>query len=271
MAVDIHGDTALHLHTGAIEEFQYLLRQKGSVVDCSQVDHTGDTIAERHARWYWARGPERSRLALEHENGQKRLLCGYGSIEPSLVPVTSKTLLLHETVAHLRYFYRNDHQDLQSGLTLIRQLLAEGVDIHCLCNHYSGYSKTPLAQIPRLTGEVDIGPKGLDEESKVTSLIIQAWLGLLRKANVDLDLYIREEEKLIRSKGIDLQWEYYEDNLEWEYCINWDFGTMTDDNPDRISVEYIFRPVSQESREPDKFLDKEAELDGIPGAWIEDS
>lgn len=270
MAVDIHGDTALHLHTGAIEEFQYLLQQESFVAECSQLNYGGDTIAERHARWYWARGPERARLALEHENTQERQLRGYGSMEPSPFPVTSRILLLHETVAHLRYFAQRDDQDLHSALILIRKLLAEDIDIHCLCKEYSGYSKTPLAQIPRIIGEVDISPEGLDMESKVTGLIIKAWFGILQEVGINLELYIREEETLIRSNGIDLQWEFYEDNLEWEYRVDWDFETITGANLTQISVHYEFRPIPEELREPEEVPDIGAKWVNVPGAWIEE-
>ncbi|KAL9026123.1 MAG: hypothetical protein Q9196_005164, partial [Gyalolechia fulgens] len=201
MIANDDGDTVLHLHTGAAEQFRYLLQQEASVIETSQPDYNGDTIAERHARWYWAEGPKRAELAWEHENAQRRERYGHGSKQPEAFPVTSKTFLLHETNGHLRHFIKQGGGDFESALSLLRKLVAEGVDIHGVLDEGSEDRKTPLAQIPRIVSEVEVGAEGLDRETRITSFAIVMWLKVLEEAHVDLKVYAEEEERLIRSLG----------------------------------------------------------------------
>ncbi|KAL8923610.1 MAG: hypothetical protein Q9208_004557 [Pyrenodesmia sp. 3 TL-2023] len=273
MAVDVNGDTPLHLDTGAIEQFHYLLQQECFVTECSQLNFGGDTIAERHARFFWDSGPQRASLAWEHENTRKRGFHSYGLERPPPFPVTSKVLLLHETASHLRYFATRNRRDYDSALALVRKLIGDGVDIHSRSGEDPDYNKTPLAQIPRLTGEGDTGPKGLDRESLIIHLIFKSWLGILREGNVDLGHYIREEEKLIQSEGIDRRWQLYEDDPEWEYGVVWAFQHNTEGGSPAISAQYVFRQILQESREleevPEPEPEPETDFGDVPGAWIE--
>lgn len=270
MAVNVNGDTALHLDTGEIEQFHYLLQQECFVTECSQLNFGGDTIAERHARFFWDHGPQRASLAWEHENTRKQGFHSYGLERPTPFPVTSKVLLLHETAAHLRYFATRDSRDYDSALALVRKLIGDGVNIHSRSDGDPDYSKTPLAQIPRLTGECDTDPKGLDKESLIIHLIFKAWLGILRDADVDLGHYIREEEKLIQSNGIDREWHLYEDDPECEYGVHWTFQHNTEGGSPAISVQYEFRLIPQESRELEEVLEPETDFGDVPGAWIEE-
>lgn len=271
MAVDVNGDTALHVDTGGIEQFHYLLQQEYFVTECSQLNFGGDTIAERHARFFWDHGPQRASLAWEHEKTRKRGFHSYGLKSPPPFPVTSKVLLLHETAAHLRYFATRDNRDFDSALALVRKLVEDGVDIHSPSREHPEYKRTPLAQIPRITGEHDIGPNGLDKERQVIHSVLQAWLGTLVEANVELGQYIREEEEIIQSTGIDRRWQLYEDDPEWEYGVNWAFRHSTEGDSPSISVQYILRPIPQKSMELDEVLDPETDCGDVPGAWVEES
>ncbi|KAL8939455.1 MAG: hypothetical protein Q9216_003343 [Gyalolechia sp. 2 TL-2023] len=260
MIVNDHGDTVLHLHTGTAEQFRYLLQQEASIIEISQLNHYGDTIAERHARWYWAEGPKRTILAWEYEDAQR-------SNRPEAFLVTSKTLLLHETNGHLRHFIKRGGRDFESALSLLRRLVKEGVDIHGVLDEDPEDSKTPLAQIPRIVSEVKTSVEGVDTETKITSFAIRSWLSILEEANVDLTVYVEEEERLIRSLGIEREWELCEYDGEKEYRVDWRFETGHKGSPCSISAEYIFRPVSEE---PEELQDRGPKIPDLPGAWPEE-
>ncbi|KAI4112228.1 MAG: hypothetical protein LQ338_008332 [Usnochroma carphineum] len=264
MARNINGDTALHLHTGASQQFQYLLHQEEFFTDCAQLNSHGDTIAERHARWYWPEGPVRARLALEHEITERRNLCKYRS---SQSPITSRTLLLHETASHLRHFFTRDAHDFESALQLVQTLVREGVDIHSVLDEGTR-KNTPLAQITTIATEVEMSQEGLEEERQITNLVLDEWLRTLGEAHVDVQQYVKEEERLIQSDGIGCQWELYEFDDTWEYSAEWEFTNRTDHKSRPISIRYMCRPAPEEEEKTGSI---ETDWVDVPGAWIEES
>ena len=85
MIIDGHSQTALHYHTGSLEQFKYILNQDYFQVDLLQRDHKGDTISEHHAHWYWLTSHEISRLAWEKEMvGKQQRSCSSDKIQNSL-------------------------------------------------------------------------------------------------------------------------------------------------------------------------------------------
>ncbi|KAL8711001.1 MAG: hypothetical protein Q9225_007198 [Loekoesia sp. 1 TL-2023] len=268
MISNVNGDTALHLHTGAIAQFQYLLQQEKSVTECFRENNGSDTIAERHARWYWAQGPAKATIALKYENEQKRQVCKQVSEWPPPFSLTSKTLLLHEMASHLKHFFERDANDFFETLLLIQTLIKEGVDIHNVCDGGFQYHKTPLIQITNISNEIELSQKGLDQEAHVTNRVLDAWLDALAVANVDLQRYIEEEERLIQTSGIGQQWESYEHDDAWEYLVHWDFGFREDDELYPVLVQYIFRQVPEE--QPKEFLHIGVERVNVPGGWVEE-
>lgn len=268
MIANDHGDTVLHLHTGAAEQFRYLLRQEQSVIETSQPNYNGDTIAERHARWYWAEGPKRAKLAWIHEIAQRRELCRHGSNRPEAFPVTSKALLLHETNGHLRYFIKQGGPDFESALSLLRKLVAEGVDIHGVLDEGSEGIKTPLAQIPRIVSEIETSAEGFDRETRITSFAIGNWLKILEGGHVDLKVYAEEEERVIRSMGTEGVWELCEYDGSMEYRVDWGFETGNKASACSISARYVFRPVNEE---PEELHNSEAQAPDLPGSWPDEA
>ena len=269
MMVNDHGDTALHLSTGPIELFQYLLRQEECIVETSQLNYGGDTIAERHARWYWPQGPERARLAWEHENAQRREFYDYRLRGPPPFPITSKILLLHEAAGHLRHLIERDHRDFRSALELIRKLVVDGVNVHAISNEDSESNKTPLAQIPRIDEEIEVSEESRRKESAMANRAINAWLKILKEAGVDEEQYISNEEELVRSSDSGSQWQLYDFDDKYEYRVDWNFRTNVDGSPCKILVEYVFRPVPEEQGEIEEVQDVEVRRKDVPGAWIE--
>ncbi|KAL8835963.1 MAG: hypothetical protein Q9170_003120 [Blastenia crenularia] len=267
MVANFRGDTSLHIHTGAINQFRYLLQQESCIIETSQRDYCGDTIAERHARWYWDEGPERARLAWEHENAQKADFFSYGSGRPPPFPFTSKAFLLHETAGHLRHFVTWNPRDLQSAEYLIRKLIAEDVDVHDVSDEDPEIPRTPLAQIPRITGEVDTTPEGIERESKTAKLAIASWLEALRRAKMDLNAYVREEKEFLRSSGTGNIWQPYCLDDRLQYYVDWEFSVGSDDLPCPVSVQYVFRETPEQ---PEDVRPAEPVELGIPGAWVEE-
>ncbi|KAL8904039.1 MAG: hypothetical protein Q9207_003531 [Kuettlingeria erythrocarpa] len=265
MASNTKGDTALHLHTGATHQFQYLLQQEQFVTDCTQLNYDGDTITERHARWWWSQGPVRARLAFEHENIQRRKFCEDAPSKTPPFPITSRTLLLHETARHLRHFFiKDDRVAFDSALQLVRMLHNEHVDIHDIEDE-GPHQYTPLAQIKTIASEIEISPDGLERESHITNAVLDEWLRTLQESDVDLEQYVREEERLIGSSGIGCQWEHYMFDDSWEYCVEWVFGNTADFSSRLIAVRYHFRPASAAEGKTKIFDDDRI---GVPGAWI---
>lgn len=268
MITNNHGDTVLHVHTGAVEQFHYLLQQEASVIETSQPNYNGDTIAERHARWYWREGPKRTTLAWESEKNLERQFYHPRCNRPNVFPITSKTLLLHETNGHLRHFIRQNNGDFESAVELLYKLVAEGVDVHGILDEESEDRKTPLAQIPRIIGEVDTSEEGLERETKITSFAILTWLRVLEDARGDLRSYAEKEEGLIRSLSVEESWKLYEYDGEKEYRVDWAFDMGSNVLSCSISAQYVFRRIPDR---PAEVQDDETHNRNLPGAWPEEA
>ncbi|KAL9602172.1 MAG: hypothetical protein Q9219_002036 [cf. Caloplaca sp. 3 TL-2023] len=263
MMANSHGDTALHLHTGGAEQFRYLLNQEHCSIETGQLNYGGDTIAERHARWYWAEGPNRTILAWEHENAQRQEFHSYRTNTPPPFPISSKSFILHETAGHLRHFITRGGQDFQSALALIRKLITEGVDIHHVSDEDEEHPRTPLAQIPRITEEIEFSREALDKEGQITNRAVEAWLKTLGETNINLEYYFQVEENLLRLSGEGNAWQSYEFDDRWEYCVDWEFRTGNQ----FINIQYGFRSVPEGL----EGIQRPAEQDFdpyIPGEWV---
>lgn len=267
MASNARGDTALHVHTGASQQFQYLLHQEHYAVDCTHLNHHGDTVAEQHVRRYWSHGPVRTRLALEHEDSQKRNSYRNGPSRPWSLPVTSATLLLHDTASHLRHFLIHGPEDFEGALQLVQVLVKEGVDLHDAFYRGLGRQKTPLARIVDIANEFDSSSEALELQHDITNRVIDVWLRTLDAAGVDLQQYVDEEERLIRCQDDDCQWEpyLYDDGLE--YQVKWYWRDSTDDRCRPVSVRYVWRQAPNQPEEMGSW-----QWDGftVPGGWVEE-
>lgn len=266
MASDARGDTALHAHTGSRQQFQYLLHQEHYAVECTQLNHNGETVAEQLGRRYWLDGPVRTRLAWEHEDSQRRNRSKYASSRPSPSPVTSTTLLLHDTASHLRHFLLLGTGDLESALQLIQVLIKEGVDLHYAFGGRFERKKTPLARIVELDNEFDNSSEALQMQAHVTNRAIDEWLRTLEEAGVNLQEYVDEEERLIRRHNDGSQWELYLFDDTLEYRVEWDFGASNDDRHRLVSVHYAFRRAPEEAEETESLEHKRV---AVPGGWVE--
>ncbi|KAL9011823.1 MAG: hypothetical protein Q9173_003368 [Seirophora scorigena] len=268
MASDARGDTALHAHTGSSQQFQYLLHQEHYAVDCTQLNHNGETVAEQLGRRYWSHGPVRTRLAWEHEDSQRRNPSKYASSRPSPSPVTSTTLLLHDTASHLRHFLLRGTGDLESALQLIQVLIKQGVDLHYAFDGRFERKKTPLARMVELDNEFDNSSEALQMQRHVTNRAIDEWLRTLEEAGVSLQQYVDEEERLIRSHNDGCQWELYLFDDTLEYRVEWDFGASNDDRYRLVSVHYAFRRAPEEPEETESL---EHNRVAVPGGWVEEA
>ncbi|KAL8762129.1 MAG: hypothetical protein Q9184_001814 [Pyrenodesmia sp. 2 TL-2023] len=266
MASNTKGDTALHLHTGETQQFEYLLQQEQFVTDCTQLSYDGDTIAERHARWWWSQGPVRARLALEHENTQRGRFCKDKFSNTPPFPITSRTLLLHETARHLRHFFIRDVREFESALQLVQILLREGIGIHSIDDERL-LKNTPMTQIKTIASEVEISLDGLERESQITNFVLHKWLRTLEESGVNLEQYFREEQRLIQTSGMGCQWERYMFDDTWEYRVDWDLGNTVDCSSCSIAVRYNFRPAVEEEGKIEVIEDDWVD---VPGAWIEE-
>lgn len=262
-ASNAKGDTALHMHTGATQHFQYLLQQEQYVADCAQKNCYGDTVAERHARWYWVEGPAKAKLALEHEIDQRRNLCKVD--KPLQFPRSSRNLLLHETAGHLRHYFTTDAGNFESALQLIQMLVREDVDIHNVLNEGLPHSKTPLAQITNMDTEIEINQDGVYGENEIMNQVLDRWLKALEEADVNLPQYVGEERRIIQTQGIGRQWELYDLDDSWEHRVEWEFRDRADHQSRPISVHHRFRPVLEEQEKTELI-----EADKVPGAWVEE-
>ncbi|KAL8651330.1 MAG: hypothetical protein Q9210_003318 [Variospora velana] len=267
MASNARGDTALHVHTGASQQFQYLLHQEHYAVDCTHLNHNGDTVAEQHVRRYWSHGPVRTRLALEHEDSQRRNSYRNGPNRPSPLPVTSATLLLHDTASHLRHFLIHGSEDFEGALQLVQVLVKEGVDLHDAFDRGFERQKTPLARIVDIANEFDSSSEALERQHHITNRVIDEWLRTLQAAGVDLQQYVDEEERLIRCQDDDRQWEpyLYDDTLE--YQVEWHWRNSTDDGCHPVSVRYVFRRAPNQPEEMESW---QCDCFTVPGGWVEE-
>ena len=236
------GDTALHLHTGSIDQFKYLLREE--ILTDNQIQTNGDTIAERHARGFWPEGPEHTKLAFELETVTKM-----SSKPQQPLPTSSKTLLLHETASHLRHYASNGNA-FNSCLGLIQILIENEADVHGVYYRDSKYGRTPLAQIPSIIEEfLCVDQEELRLASQTLVPVFHAWLSTLRKAKVNLREYLEEEERIALQNYAKGLWEPYEFDESLEWRIEWHFSYVRDDKRNNqgcsISATYHFRQKSE--------------------------
>lgn len=268
MSSDARGDTALHAHTGSSQQFHYLLHQEHYAVECTRLNHNGETVAEQLGRRYWLDGPVRTRLAWEHEDSHRRNSSKYASSRPSPSPVTSTTLLLHDTASHLRHFLLLGSGDLESALQLIQVLIKEGVDLHYAFGGRFERKKTPLARIVELDNEFDDSSEALQMQGHITNRAIDEWLRTLEEAGVDLQQYVEEEERLIRTYNDGSQWELYLFDDTLEYRVEWEFGASNDDRHRLVSVHYAFRRAPEVAEETESLEHKRV---AVPGGWVEEA
>lgn len=267
MMSDDRGDTALHAHTGASQQFQYLLDQEHYAVDCTQLNHNGSTVAEQHVRRYWLDGPVRTELAWKHEDSQRRNSSNYASTRSSPFPVTSSTLLLHDTASHLRHFLIRGSGDFRSALQLVQVLINSGVDLHDALEGGIKRKKTAFARIADIANEFDNSSEALEMQRHVTNQVIHKWLRTLQEAGVSLHQYLDEEERLLRSHKDDCLWEpyFFDDTLE--YRVKWDFGNSKHDKCQSVLVRYDFRRAPEE---PEEMESLEHDRVAVPGGWVEE-
>ncbi|KAL8962886.1 MAG: hypothetical protein Q9193_000777 [Seirophora villosa] len=267
MVSDAMGDTALHAHTGASQQFQYLLDQERYAVDCTQLNYNGSTVAEQHVSRYWLHGPVRTELAWKHENSQRRNSSNYASIRSSPFPDTSPTLLLHDTASHLRHFLIRGSGDFRSALQLVQVLINSGVNLHDALEEGIKRKKTAFARIADIANEFDNSSEALQMQGHVTNRAIDEWLRTLEEAGVSLHQYLDEEERLLRSHKDDCLWEpyFFDDTLE--YRVKWDFGNSKHDKCQSVLVRYDFRRAPEE---PEEMESLEHDRVAVPGGWVEE-
>ncbi|MCJ1351109.1 MAG: hypothetical protein MMC33_001091 [Icmadophila ericetorum] len=214
MIANANGDTSLHLHTGSIDQFQYLLDQQLFPLDPFKSNSFGDTVAEYHARGFWPEGPERARLAYERE---LEFFWQRHSRSEIRFPASSQVVLLHELASHLSFHVENETA-FENSLYLVQTLVMTGANIHAVFRGNPSYGKTPLAMLPTIARELECPGSEQELKSRAKSLndIFYRWLVVLDEVGINLRTYLEEELRVLSKLKAEDSWEIYEFNESWE-------------------------------------------------------
>ena len=268
IATDSYGYTVLHLHTGTLEQFKYLLDQDHFQVDLMMCNHDGYTVSELHAASCWSESPDLTWLAWQRESlCKQRRLC---SSEDSF----HHGKLLHETALRLTEHFDRE-ESAESSFLLIRQLIESGTDPHAKLDWWGDL--TPLAQIPNVFGSWNGNPdevRKLKEARNIRlAFTLRKWLKTLRDAGVEIKTYMAEEEKQALRRKEEGGWEICWWDHSKEFRVEWEFHYRERAEDCSITSSYEIRQknVSKDDDDDDDDGDDGGVIENIPGAWIESS
>ena len=258
------GETALHLHTGSIAQFRYLLRQEH--IQTFQMNYRRDTVAERHIKCFWPDGPQRAKLAFRQEicptAGCK---AQYKQREPCLI--SSMSFLLQELAGHFRH-YIDDVNAFKHSVNLIQDLVRRGVNLHESHPTHSKAGKSPLRQVPTIPKDFDMDDEGFGRENVKLNRALSAWLKTLEEVGVDIDKYLSTEAELTLRSEKTPSWERYDfdESLEWRVIWRFEYNRDTEFT---LSAQYCFRTISRngESTLRNRFQ-RECKYDSNGLAWL---
>ncbi|MCJ1380958.1 hypothetical protein MMC17_004067 [Xylographa soralifera] len=178
----------------------------------------------------------------------------------STLPKSSKISMLHGALAFMRQHYDGTQSSVRYAISLIRQLISSGIDLHEINSTRGESEETAIDVITALT--VMIFPQSTEEikrkvEVKAVSLF-NLWLETLRDANVDVKKYLLEEARLALSKKERDVWSY--GCHRCTHRVDWHVSLSEDEQGYSISIKYVKR------EEPIPTVDS-----NIPGGWVEDA
>jgi hypothetical protein len=172
--------TVLHLHTGSVAAFQYLLNQEHFMVDMSIQNEMGMTPAIDQLFAGWPTSSELARLSIQYSRDSKILSASqrYKSL--------SNMTNLHMAVDRLRYHEIKMSEGSEKirkiiGLT-ISDLLNLGADVHAI----DDYGRTPLHYLCQRTYQehaatLRFRPLRGTNSSEDLSARLMLWFALLRR------------------------------------------------------------------------------------------
>lgn len=199
--------TVLHLHTGSIAAFQYLLNQEHFIIDMSVQNEMGMTPAIDQLFAGWPTSSELARLSIQYSRNSNILSATqrYKSL--------SNMTNLHMAVDRLRYHEvkmseGSDRIREIIGLT-ISDLLGLGAHVHAT----DDFGRTPLHYLCQRTYQEHASTlrfrklRGTDSSEDLCARLM-LWFTLLSKAGFDLQDYIRKEFELNEKAPKDLLERY---------------------------------------------------------------
>ncbi|MCJ1438870.1 hypothetical protein MMC27_008260 [Xylographa pallens] len=258
MAIDIHGNSALHLYTGSWNDFHYLLNQGNYHVDIIQLADHGLSLAQHHAQWAW---PTSSRIATFAFEQEKLLEAQYHSPQnPRALPKSSEISILQGAVRFMIQHYDGTRSSVEYAISLVRQLISSGIDLHGVIYHprlETEFTAIDLiTMMTLLTGPHDTEENMQEAEARLIPCF-KLWLNILRDANIDVKRYLSEEERLASSKKQRDAWS--STVFGCQYRADWHVSLNEDEQDFSISIKYVRRekaiPMVESS---------------IPGGWVED-
>ena len=263
-----NGRTTFYHHHGTIEQLKYLLDQDIFFVDLFGESLECACILNEIYRMRF------DFFELVHER-----VC------LALRSVTCKKLQWYK-VRHLRSIAEMAWDAISDDVTKLSQLtsmtktmaLSES-DIHGL-DFISSRRRPNTAYVTHLFSLV-LGSSGgsrliggqdsiRSEEHRNPAAVVHAWLVGLWEANVDLEIYLKEEERLARMRRAEdesFPWAVHE-NIRPLYDLHFTYGKHPIDCS--VTLERVIMR-RQECVEQGSIEDFNVQKAAIPGAWIEDN
>ena len=184
---------------------------------------------------------------------------------------------LHTLMWRITEEYREERACSTNSYKMLKYLIQAQVNLHgILPDRYGSTLMTPLRIIVNSNSNTLScrDSKGQARfKDKTLDMTLHAWLRVLRKNNVDLQQYLREEERLSQTlQPMTYLPQYFHGeneeisfNSDFIYKLEWHFAYQGNENANSVSVEYVLENVEKTA------VQQGARGAGeIPGAWFED-
>lgn len=230
--------TALHLYTGPLNGFQYLIKQQHFEIDLSVKNARGMDIEDTQINMAWASSTTIGRFLMESGSlfTDKCYLQQLGSAKLHL---TVRKFIIDQFSSQIGFF--KGHESIAPT---ILKILKAGVDAHS--RNESG--DTPLTLI-----------LAHSQFRQNLAQLLMDWFNILREAGYDIQKYIRAECTRGKSKDVFFRTVNSYSYRTYQQTYQRSIYFLRLDDTDELDF-----------RVKGGYLPRESQPEGLPGAWKEE-
>ena len=267
MQSDQYHRTALHQHHESTDILRYMLHQERFQIDLLEVDNFGQTVVDRQLRLPYSLGV--IDLILNEFSAQ-RYMCRLSLDNYNL-------RFLHTLMERFAAQHSRERACSTNSYKMLNYLIQAKVDLHGILPDRYGSTLMTALRIAANGNSITLSCRDPKRQArfkdKTLDMSLRAWLRVLRENNVDLQRYLREEERLSQTlQPMTYLPQYFHGeneeisfNSRLIYKLEWHFAYHGNENANSVSVEYVL-----ENTEKTAVRQREERGKKIPGAWVEE-